>query len=254
MIQKNSTAIVTGGSRGIGRAISLALAERGVKVLVNHAREGSADEVLGLIKENGGTAEAFQADIAQEDQVQAMVRKAADLFGRVDFLINNAGISDQIVPIVDQDSRKWQEVIDIHLKGTYLCSKEAAPYMIKNNFGRIINIASVMGLVGFPLRTAYGPAKSAIIQLTRVLALEWPRHNINVNAVAPGYIRTELVEDLIKAGKLNEKALLGRIPAKRMGAPEEVAEVVMFLLSEAANYITGTTIAIDGGWTAYGYI
>jgi 2-deoxy-D-gluconate 3-dehydrogenase len=126
--------------------------------------------------------------------------------------------------------------------------------MIRNKFGRIVNISSIIGIDGFPIRTAYGPAKSAIIMLTKVLAIEWASFNINVNSVAPGYIRTEMVEDLIREGKIDEMKIRNRIPMKRLGTSNEVAGVVKFLCSEAANYITGETIVVDGGWVAYGYV
>ena len=247
-------ALVTGGSRGIGKAVCQALAGKGFKVVVNHARKGSADEVLQQIEKNDGTALGVQADISREDEVKAMIEKVLDHFGRIDCLINNAGISDQIVPVVEQESSKWQRLIDIHLKGTYVCSKEAAKSMIQNRYGRIVNVASIAGLTGFPMRTAYGPAKSAVMNLTKILAIEWAPYHINVNAVAPGYIRTELVEDLIQAGTLNEETICNRIPARRLGRPDEIAKVVLFLLSDDSDYITGETLVVDGGWLAYGFI
>lgn len=246
--------LVTGGSRGIGKAICLAMAQEGVKVAVNHVRQGSADGLLAQIEKTGGMAYSVMADIRHEREVKVMVDKVLDRFGRIDFLINNAGISDQMVPTVEQDVAKWQEVIDIHLKGTYLCSRLVGKNMIERNFGRIVNISSIVGLTGFPMRTAYGPAKSAIANLTKVLAIEWAPFNVTVNAVAPGYIRTELVEKLIHDGTFNEEKIKGRIPLKRMGTPEEIADIALFLCSDKANYITGATIAIDGGWTAYGYL
>jgi len=228
------------------------MARTGVKVAVNHVSKGSADEILKQIEKEGYIALGFQADICHEDEIKSMVEKVLNVFGRIDFLINNAGIADQMVPVIEQDTNTWQKIIDINLKGTYLCSKEAARSMIKNNFGRIVNTSSIVGINGFPMRTAYGPAKSAIVMLTKLLAIEWASFNINVNAVAPGYIRTEMVEDLIRMGKLNEKKICDRIPLKRLGATEEIANVVRFLCSDAASYITGQTIIVDGGWVAYG--
>jgi NAD(P)-dependent dehydrogenase (short-subunit alcohol dehydrogenase family) len=253
-MHEDRVGLVTGGGQGIGKAICLAMSRKGFKVIVNDVRKNSADEVSGQIKNEGGSAESIQADISNEDEVRSMVEKASDTFGKIDFLINNAGISDQVVPVIDQEISKWQQLIDIHLKGTYLCSKEIAKSMIQNNYGRIVNMASIIGLAGFPMRTAYGPAKSAIIMLTKVLAIEWARYNINVNAIAPGYIRTKMVEDLIRSGKINEETICNRIPIRRFGKPEEIADVLLFLLSEAANYITGETIVVDGGWLAYGFV
>ena len=254
MAEKGKVALVTGGSRGIGRAISLAMAKTGIKVAVNHLRKGSAEEILKQIEKEGGIASSFQADIRQEDEVKSLVERVLNEFGRIDFLINNAGISDQMLPVVEQEASIWQKVMDTHLKGTYLCSKEVAKAMVKNKFGRIVNISSIVGINGFPLRTAYGPAKSAMIMMTKVLAIEWAPFNINVNAIAPGYIRTEMVEDLIQRGKIDEGKLRHRIPLNRLGTPDEIAGVVQFLCSGAANYITGETIVVDGGWVAYGYV
>ena len=243
----NSVALVTGGSRGIGKAICLTMARKGIKVGVNYLRDGSADEVLKTINEEGGTAIGLQADVSKELEVKSMVMEMLEKFGRIDYLINNAGISDQTVPAVEQDVERWQKVIDIHLKGTYLCSKEVAKTMIKNNSGRIINISSIVGINALPMRTAYGPAKAAIINLTKVLAIEWAKFNINVNAVAPGYIRTEMVEDYIQRGIVNENDLKKRIPTGKLGTGDEVAEVILFLCSMGASYINGATIVVDGG-------
>lgn len=247
-------ALVTGGSRGIGKAISLAMARTGVQVAINHLRTGSAKEVLEQIEKEGGIAASFQADIRHEDQIQSMIENVLHKFGRIDFLINNAGIADQLVPVVEQDVSAWQKVLDTHLKGTYICSKEVAKNMIKNKFGRIVNVTSIAGINGFPVRTAYGPAKSGIIMLTKILSVEWAPFNILVNAIAPGYIRTEMVDDLIRNGKLNEENICERIPMRRMGTTDEIAKIVLFLCSPAASYITGGTIIADGGWIAYGFI
>lgn len=242
-------ALVTGGSRGIGKAICLAMARKGIVVGINYSRKGSADEVLGAIKKEGGTAIGLQADVSREAEVKPMISEMLKQFGKIDYLVNNAGISDQSVPTLEQDVEKWQKVMDIHLKGTYLCSKEIAAAMIKNNFGRIVNIASIVGINAIATRTAYGPAKAAIMNLTKALAIEWAKHNINVNAVAPGYTRTEMVEDYIQRNIVDENQIKKRVPMGRLGTVNEVADVVLFLCSKSASYITGTTIVVDGGWT-----
>jgi NAD(P)-dependent dehydrogenase (short-subunit alcohol dehydrogenase family) len=249
MTNFDSVALVTGGSRGIGKAICLVMARKGIKVGVNYLRKGSADEVLAAIKKEGGTAVGLQADVSKETEVRSMVKEMLRQFGKIDYLINNAGISDQGVPAVEQDVEKWQKVIDIHLKGTYLCSKEVAGSMIKNSFGRIVNIASVVGINAIATRTAYGPAKAAIMNLTKALAIEWAKYNINVNAVAPGYTRTEMVEDYIQRGILDENQIKKRIPMGRLGTGAEIAEVILFLCSDGASYINGATIVVDGGWS-----
>ena len=247
-------ALITGGGQGIGKAICFAMAREGIRVAVNDIKEDRAVEVVKQIKEGGGIASSFQADVSNEDEIKSMVEKILNRFKGIDYLVNNAGISDQLVPVVEQDTDKWQELVDIHLKGTYLCSKEIAKSMIKKKYGRIINISSIAGLNAFPMRTAYSPAKSAIIMLTKVLAIEWASFNINVNAIAPGFIRTEMVGDFIRHGKMNEEEICNRIPLKRLGTSEEIAEIVLFLCSSSSSYITGQTIVVDGGWVAYGYI
>ncbi|MGA2462977.1 MAG: 3-oxoacyl-ACP reductase family protein [Thermodesulfobacteriota bacterium] len=247
-------ALVTGGGRGIGEAICLAMAAAGIKVGVNDVREDLALEVVDRIKKGGGIASSFQADISNEHEVKFMVERLLKTFGRIDFLVNNAGIADQIVPIMEYETNKWERVIDINQTGPFLCSREVARSMIKSNFGRIVNIASICGFNAFPMRPAYCSTKSAVIMLTKVLAIEWASFNINVNAVAPGYIGTEMVENSARLGKLSVESLCNRIPLKRLGSPKEVADVVLFLCSDGANYITGSTIVVDGGWTAYGYI
>lgn len=254
MTVEGRVGLVTGGGQGIGKAICVEMAEKGIRVAVNDIRKDTADEVVTLIRKDGGIASCFEADVRKEDEIKAMVGKVLDGFGRIDYLVNNAGVPDQLVPVIKQDTGKWQELIDVHLKGTYLCSKESARSMIGNNFGRIVNITSIAGLNAFPMRTAYSPAKSAIIMLTKVLAIEWASVNINVNAVAPGFIRTEMVEDFIRQGKMNEEEIRNRIPLRRLGTSKEIAEIVLFLCSASASYITGQTIAVDGGWVAYGYI
>ena len=254
VVDQERVSLVTGGGQGIGEAICLAMARRGIKVAVNDINSSGADRVARDIERNDGIALGFQADISSEAEVKWMVQKVIERFGRIDYLVNNAGISDQLVPVVEQDTGKWQRLMDIHLRGTYLCCREAAKNMMKNTSGRIINISSIAGVNAFPMRTAYGPAKSGIIMLTKVLAIEWASVGITVNCVAPGFIRTEMVDNFIREGKMNEEEICNRIPLRRLGTTEEISEVVLFLCSPAASYITGQTIIVDGGWVAYGYI
>ena len=251
---EGKTAIVTGGSRGIGRAVCEALVLKGVRVGVNYTSNGSGDEVIAWAKEQGGEALDLQGNVCDEIQVRSMVEKALREFGRIDYLVNSAGVSDQVLPVVDQDASVWQKVIDINLKGTYLCCKEVAKSMLKNRFGRVGNMASIPGINAFPARTAYCPSKSAVMMLTKVLAIEWAEHNINVNAIAPGYILTEMVKDMMVKADFNEEKLCNRIPQKRLGEPAEIADVTLFLCSRSANYITGETITVDGGFVAYGHL
>ncbi len=249
---EGKVAVVTGGAQGIGEAIAMCFASEGAYVVVCDINVERVREVSDNITALGLRSLWFEVDVTIMSQVNTMVEKTAENFGHIDILVNNAGISDQIVPTTEQSIDTWQKIVDINLKGTYLCSKRIGKEMIKNNFGRIVNISSIVGLTGFPMRTAYGPAKSAIIMLTKALAIEWAPFNINVNAIAPGYIRTEMVEKNIRAGKINEEKLCDRIPLRRLGTKEEIANVARFLCSESASYITGTTIVVDGGWVAYG--
>ncbi|MCF8142866.1 MAG: 3-oxoacyl-ACP reductase FabG [Deltaproteobacteria bacterium] len=254
MSKRDKVALVTGGGNGIGKAVCQLMARQKIKVAVNDIDEQAAQYVVNEISQQGGIALSFQADIGFENEIRSMIDRVISRWGHVDYLVNNAGISEQLVPIIEQDTDKWQRLMDIHLKATYICSKEIAKTMLKIGFGRIINMSSIAGLNGFPMRTGYGTAKSAIIMLTKVLALEWASANINVNAVAPGYIQTEMVDNFIRQGKMNQKEICNRIPMKRLGTPEEIADIVLFLCSDTANYITGQTIVVDGGFTAYGYI
>lgn len=254
MEMKGKVVVVTGGAQGIGEAIAMCFAREGAYVVVCDINVEKVREVSHNIMAMGLKSLWFEVDVTCIYQINTMAEKTAKRFGHIDYLVNNAGISPQMVPTIEQDIDTWQKIVDTNLKGTYLCSKRIGREMINYNSGRIVNISSIVGLTGFPMRTEYGPAKSAIINLTKALAIEWAPFNINVNAIAPGYIRTEMVESIIHTGKLNEEMLCNRIPLRRLGTKEEIANVVRFLCSESASYITGTTIVVDGGWVAHGSI
>jgi 3-oxoacyl-[acyl-carrier protein] reductase len=238
----SQTAIVTGASRGIGRCVALALAEAGAEVVVNYARSAEAAEaVVAEILAAGGQAYALKADVAEEDAVEAMVKSVLELSGRIDVLINNAGITrDGLLMRMKTDD--WQAVINLNLTGVFLCTRAVTRTMLKQKSGRIINITSVVGLMGNAGQANYAAAKAGVVGLTRSAAKEMASRGITVNAVAPGFIATDMTKDL------DAEAILAAIPLGRFGNPEQVAGTVRFLAADpAAAYITGQVLQVDGG-------
>lgn len=239
---KDKVAIVTGASRGIGRAIALALAAEGAKVVVNYASSGeAAQKVVGEITDAGGNALAFQADVSQEEQVEALLKNTIEKFGRVDVLVNNAGITRDTL-LLRMKPADWQAVINLNLTGVFLCTRAVSKIMLKQRSGRIINIASVAGQMGNPGQANYSAAKAGVIGFTKTVAKELASRGVTVNAVAPGFIATEMTKEL------NSEDILKYIPLARYGEPEEVAGMVRFLAADpAAAYITGQVFNVDGG-------
>ncbi|HUS04317.1 MAG TPA: SDR family NAD(P)-dependent oxidoreductase [Dehalococcoidia bacterium] len=253
-ICSGKVALVTGAGRGIGRAIALALAGEGADVGVDALHLSSAEETVKTIKELGQRAIAIEADVAEADQVKKMIGRVIDELGSIDILVNNAGVNLEIVPTVEQSLEKWDRMMSVNVRGTYLCCREAGKWMIAHRRGKIINIASIFGIRGFPMRTAYSPSKAAIINMTMDLAAEWGKYNINVNCIAPGFVLTDMVKNWIEQGKFDLETLQRRTPLGRLTTPEDIAKAAIFLSSDEANNITGVTLPVDGGWISYGYI
>ena len=244
MSMEGNVALVTGGSRGIGRAICLELARRGAAVAVNYAGNSqAAEETVRLCRELGVEAETFQADVASPAACDALVAAVKERFGRLDILVNNAGISrDGLLMTAKEED--VSAVLDTNLKGAYFCTKAAAKVMLRQKYGRIVSLSSVVGLRGNPGQTAYAASKAGILGLTKAAAKELASRDITVNAVAPGYIETDMTAVL--PGKAKD-AMLGNIPKGRPGAPEDVARAAAFFAEPESAYITGQVLCVDGG-------
>ncbi len=237
-------ALITGGSRGIGRAIALQLGAAGTKVAVNYlAREDAAQEVVEAITRQGGEAMAFQGDVTLTEDVEALIKGVENAWGAIDILVNNAGtIKDSLLIRMSVDD--FDNVVALNLRGTFLCTRLVLRDMLRNRWGRVVNIGSVVGIAGNVGQSNYAASKSAVIGFTKSVAKEVASRNITVNCVAPGYITTDIVEDLPQ--ELKGK-ILERIHMRRFGSVQEVADLVSFLVREEASYITGQVIAVDGG-------
>ena len=241
---KNRTVVVTGGSRGIGRAVCLCFADPDTRIFFNYAKSASDSRITEeAVSEKGGHATGIQVDVACQKDVESFFKTILAETGRVDVLVNNAGMAKDAL-VVRMSESDWDTVMDTNLKGTFNCIRSAAKAMIKQRFGRIINISSVVGVSGNPGQANYVASKAGIIGITKSVARELATRNITVNAVAPGYIETEMTRDLPEKAK---SAMIGQIPMARAGSPEDVASVVWFLASEHASYITGQVIHVSGG-------
>lgn len=241
---KDKVAIVTGGSRGIGRAIALEFARRKCNVIVNYnSAEKAASEVVQQIYSDGGKAEIYKADVSNFNQAQELIKYAIESFGGLDILVNNAGITRDTL-IMMMSEADWDDVLNTNLKSTFNCSKAAIRHMMRKRYGRIINITSVAGQMGNPGQSNYSASKAGQIGFTKALAREVASRNITVNAIAAGYIDTDIWNSVPDEAK---QSALNLIPLKRRGQPEEIAYAVAFLASDQASYITGQVLGIDGG-------
>lgn len=244
MLLDGKVAIVTGGSRGIGRAVALELASAGAKVVVNYAGNvNAAQETKQMIEDRGSNALIVQADVSAAAAVDAMIKSALDSFGRIDILVNNAGITrDNLLMRMKEED--WDAVMNTNLKGIYTCTKAVSRVMMKQKSGKIINMTSVVGIIGNAGQANYAAAKAGVIGFTKSMAKELASRNITVNAIAPGFIDTDMTAVLTEQVK---EDLASKVPLGRLGMPEDVASCALFLSSEAAKYITGQTINVDGG-------
>ncbi|EMT54026.1 glucose 1-dehydrogenase [Brevibacillus borstelensis] len=245
------TAVVTGAGRGIGKALALGLAEAGAKVACVARTETDIREVVREIQQMGGTAFAIQADLTEDAAPEKVAASVMEKWGRWDILINNAGMNIR-KQALDVSTEDWDKVVDLNLKSTFRMCQAAGRIMCEQRYGRIVNIASVAGLVALRTGVAYGASKSGVIHMTRVLALEWSKYGVNINAIAPWYFRTPLTEKLLDDPAFLQE-VLSRTPSGRIGNAEDLVGPAIFLASDAAAYISGQTIAVDGGMSVYGF-
>ena len=242
-------ALITGGGRGLGRVIAQALAEAGADVALASRTLATCEEAAGEIaKATGRRARAFAADVAKSADVQRLVAEVEDALGPIDILVNNAGINIRgaAEELAEAD---WDTVIDTNLKAPFLCSRVVGPKMRDRGWGRVINLGSILGAVGLAGRAPYASAKAGVINLTRVLALEWAAHGVTVNAICPGPFATEMNRQLLN-DPAKYKAFVEKIPMGRWGDLQEIAGAAVFLASDAASFVTGSALFVDGGWTA----
>lgn len=244
-------AVVTGAASGMGRAMAETFAAAGAKVVLADWNEAGGQEAVRAITDEGREAVFFQVDVSQVTQVRELVAFAVGRYGRLDVMVNNAGVAllGQDGPVAEVSEETWEKVININLKGVYLGMKYALPQMVAQGGGVIINTASIAGLVGFPGLAAYCASKGGIIQLTRATALDYAAHNVRVNAICPGVIRTAMTTNLLADPEASRR-LQEATPLRRFGEPVDVAQAALYLASDASAFVTGTVLVIDGGWTA----
>jgi len=244
-------AIVTGGRRGIGRGIALSLAQAGADVVVSDISLEDCQKVVGEVEGLGRRGLAIKCDVTQKSEVDEMVKKTIEEFGKVDILVNNAGIVE-FKPFLELTEEDWDKVLAVNLKGYFLCAQAAAREMVKKKWGRIINIASIASGqvgIGYPQIAHYCASKGGIVALTEALALELSPLGINVNAIGPGVIETEMTKGMLSDEKTKQE-ILARLPKGRVGQPKDIGTAVVFLASDEADYVTGATLFVDGGWLA----
>lgn len=242
-------AVVTGGSRGIGRAIALGLARAGADVVATSRNPANVQEITAKIQGLGRNTMPIPADMARKEDIDRLIAMVVERFGRLDILVNSAGINTAFESAESVSEKEWDETLNVNLKGLFLCCQAAGRVMIRQKSGKIINVTSVNGVAGAYRAVPYCTTKGAIIILTKCLAIDWVRHNIQVNAIGPGLIDTDLTKNLQEHKPLLEK-MLQRVPQRRLGEPEEVVGTALLLASGMSSFITGQTFFVDGGFTA----
>ena len=247
---KGRVAMVTGASRGLGEAIALGLAEAGSDLVLCSRDQERLENVATQTRSKGSKSIAVQMDVLNSRDIHSTLDRALAEFGKIDILVNNAGIN-VVKPFTELTEEEWDKILDTNLKGYFLCAQAVGRKMIEQKSGCVINNASVFGRTGFMNLAPYIASKGGVVQLTKALAVEWARFNVRVNCIAPSYIMTEMATRDIEANPKILEQNLKRIPMRRAGQPREVADVVVFLASDAASFVTGETVAIDGGWLAW---
>lgn len=247
---ESKVALVTGGSSGIGRAAALAFAREGAKVVVTNLRPEGGLETVSLIEAAGGQALFIQCDVAKSSDVEAMINRAVEVYGRIDCAFNNAGLEGMVAPTAELTEENWDRTINTNLKGVWLCMKHEISHMLKQGRGAIVNCASAVGLVGAPGIAAYSASKHGVVGLTKTAALEYISAGIRINAVCPGVTQTPMVDRLKDQLPEAMENVVASIPAGRIAAPEEVAEAVLWLCSPQSSYVTGHPLVVDGGFVA----
>jgi len=244
-------ALITGGGSGIGRATAIVFAREGAKVSIADYNRSGGEETVRMIKSAGGEASFIEANVAIAKQVEAVVAKTVETYGRLDCAFNNAGIEGEMGGnLAECSEENWGRIIAINLTGVFLCMKYEIPQMLKHGGGSIVNTASAAGLIGLPGGTAYVASKHGVAGLTKSAALEYAKSGIRINAVCPGFIRTAMVERVVDGGSISEDAMVAAEPIGRIGKPEEIANVVLFLCSDDASFVTGLPMPVDGGYVA----
>lgn len=246
---KSKVALITGGSRGIGRAIALAYADVGADVVIASRSSADVEKTAEEVRECGRRGLGVPTDVSQSSQVSALVDATMQEFGRIDVLVNGAGISPVYTRALKMKEEDWDHILAVNLKGAFLCCQAVGHVMVAQQAGKVINIASIGSTTGLPRFIAYCAAKGGLLQITRVLANEWAENNVQVNAIAPGYFETDMTAGLERNPRLLDE-ILRRTPMRRLGQPNEVVGAAILLASEASSYITGHTLYVDGGWSS----